>query len=195
MVFGRPAGGPESCSQLPFHIHALVQDSDDGDHVTFDAIEDDVFAHGVAEVPISYMVAIPTDPRIRHNQMEGLIQPRKILLALLGAPSSLRVLGYIHEICICLVGKLESHSAVQLGKQLFQGISSNATLLAFDESELKRFDFYLALLKKPQPGADCFAGGVETSLFQLVRYEIIEMWPERDAGVFVHCSSVRFWGI
>jgi len=93
-----------------------MQNSDYGYCFIFNSIEDEMFTYGVTEIPFSDVVAVPPDPDIPSDQMKGLVQSRQVLFALLNTPISLGISGYIFEVSICLVGKLKSHLAVQLGR-------------------------------------------------------------------------------
>lgn len=93
--------------QLTFHIHTLMQDSGDSNCRALNTIEDEMLPNGMAEVSFSDMVTISADADILRNQLEGLIQPQEIFLALFNAPSRLRIVGDIPEVNIRLVGKLK----------------------------------------------------------------------------------------
>lgn len=113
-----------------------MQDSHDNHGFVFHAVEDKMFTHRKTVVPRSDVVAIPSNSNILRNYVKGLVQPVQIFLALLNSPGRLRILGDALKVGIRLVGQLKSHLAVQLGRQLLQGIIGNAALLAFNESQL-----------------------------------------------------------
>lgn len=50
-----------------------MQDSDDNHSLSLNTIKDEMLADGMAEIPLSDVIAIPADADILSNQVEGLI--------------------------------------------------------------------------------------------------------------------------
>ncbi len=54
----------------PLYIHVLMQNSNDHNGLVLNAIEDEMPADQMAEIPFSYVIAISPNADILSNQME-----------------------------------------------------------------------------------------------------------------------------
>ncbi|WP_234990581.1 hypothetical protein [Paucidesulfovibrio gracilis] len=66
---------------LLLHIHALMQDSDDRNCPSLNAVEDEMLPNGMTEVSFFDMITISADADILSDQTEGLIESSQVLLA------------------------------------------------------------------------------------------------------------------